>query len=252
MKEVIKIKDIDFRYSLNELILSDVSFNVTNEIVCVLAPTGAGKTTLLNVVSGLIQPTKGEVKINGNSPIEAVKKKKIGFSFQDSTLIEWRSVVDNVLLPLQIGIKENINEDIKTKALDLIALVGLSDFKDYKCSELSGGMKQRVGLARALMTNPDVILFDEPFNKLDFITKTNLLIEFRKILKERKVSCLLVTHNIEDAVLIGDKVLVFSKSPCSLKKEISIPIKERNIDTLKSSKFLEVVTKIKEAIYNAE
>lgn len=243
----INISNVSFHYN-DVAVLDKVSFGISNEIACVLAPTGAGKTTLLNLVSGLLQPKKGTITIGGLKPSEAVANKKIGFSFQDSTLLEWKNVFDNVLLPLQIGVKKNITEQEEKLASELIELVGLSDYKNKKCSELSGGMKQRVGLARALITNPDIILFDEPFNKLDFITKTNLLIEFRSILKEKKVSCIIVTHNVEDAVFIGDKVLIFRKNPLSLKEEVKIDLGKRNKETLNSLDFLNTVSKVKESI----
>lgn len=247
MNRAVNISNLSFSYN-GTSIIEDVSFNIENEIACVLAPTGAGKTTLLNIISGILKPNGGSIDIGGMTPNKAVENKKIGFSFQDSTLLEWKTVTENVLLPLQIGIKKKITEKDCRLVSELIELVGLSDYKNKKCSELSGGMKQRVGLARALVTNPEIILFDEPFNKLDFITKTNLLIEFRNILKERNVSCIVVTHNVEDAVFVGDKALIFSKEPFSLINEVEISLDQRDKATLGSKDFLKTVSKIKEAI----
>jgi NitT/TauT family transport system ATP-binding protein len=247
VNRVVKISNLSFSYN-GVSILNDVSLSIENEITCILAPTGAGKTTLLNIISGILAPQKGNVVIDGLTPQEAVKNKKIGFSFQESTLLEWNTVLENVLLPLQIGLKKKITSKEKSFASELIKLVGLSSYENNKCSELSGGMKQRVGLARALVTNPEIILFDEPFNKLDFITKIELLIEFRKILKEKNVSCVVVTHNIEDAVFIGDKTLIFSKTPFSLRTAIRTPLKHRDKSTLSSEQFLKTVSIIKKAI----
>lgn len=249
MNNSLNISNISFKYpNRNDLILNDISFTISNEIAGILAPTGAGKTTLLNIIAGLLQPSNGFVTISGVKSYEACLNKKVGFSFQDSTLIDWKSVLDNVLLPLKIGKEKKVDIKLINKALGLISMVGLEKYRNYKCEELSGGMKQRIGLARALVTDPDLIIFDEPFNKLDFITKSELLIEFRRILKLQKVNSLIVTHDIEDALFISDKILVFSDQPLSLLKTIEVEFDNRDEDLLQDQMFIESVSKIKKFI----
>jgi NitT/TauT family transport system ATP-binding protein len=199
-------------------VVDRLSFEVApGEFVCILGPSGCGKTTILRLLAGLLTPTGGEVVFNGrpvHTPPEGV-----GLVFQDSNLMPWRTVLDNIRLPLEIRPgKADGADDLQT----LVDLVGLTGFEESLPGELSGGMAQRVAIARALVQDPDVLLLDEPFGALDALTRERMRSELLRIWMVRRKTVVMVTHSINEAVFLADRVLVLSPRPARLR--LALPV----------------------------
>ncbi len=190
--------------------LDDVSFVVARgEFVCLIGPSGCGKSTLLRIAAGLLQPTRGEILLEGKP--QHAPQKRVGLVFQQPTLLPWRSVQDNIALPLEMeGLPPH---DIQARTDDLLALVGLSGFEEEYPIHLSGGMAQRTAIARALAQNPEVLLLDEPFGALDALTRERMAAELLRIWERDKRTVLMVTHSVEEATLLSDRVVVLSARP---------------------------------------
>ncbi len=194
------------------LVLTDVSLTVEpGEFVSVIGPSGCGKTTLLRTIGGLIDPDTGDVKVQGQPPREAHRGKDIGFVFQDSSLLPWRSVIDNVRFPLQVNRGATANGSHTPE--DLVETVGLTEFARYYPHELSGGMKQRVALARALVFDPALLLMDEPLGSLDELTRQAMRYEVLKLWEATRKTVVMVTHSVVEAVLLSDRVVVMTGRP---------------------------------------
>ena len=230
-------------------VLQDISFSVNKgEFLCILGPSGSGKTTLLRIIDGLIHPDKGHVVINGKPVSEPDYDR--AFVFQEINLLPWRTVLGNVLLGLEL--KEGNNKEAIDKAMSYLTLVGLERFRDYYPYQLSGGMKQRVGIARALVVDPEIILFDEPFGFLDALTREVLQVEFSRIIEQTNKTAIFVTHNIDEAIFLGDRIIVFSPRPATIKKVLEVDIdKPRTLpDTKLTSTFSEYKKVLWEALIN--
>ncbi|HBX67859.1 MAG TPA: ABC transporter [Chloroflexi bacterium] len=193
--------------------LQDISFSVdAQEFVCVLGPSGSGKSTLLRILGGLLIPTGGEVTLGG-LPLRGPHP-KVGLVFQDPNLMPWRSVIQNILLPLELcGTPEPA---AASQARAILELVGLQGFEDYLPHSLSGGMAQRVAIARSLVHDPDVLLLDEPFGALDALTRERMGTELLRIWQVRRKTVVMVTHAIDEALYLADRVLVLSSQPGKL------------------------------------
>jgi len=201
--------------------LRDVTLAIEpGELVCFLGPSGCGKTTLLRIVAGLIAKTAGSVTIGGREITRPMGD--YGFVFQSPSLMPWRNVLDNVLFPMEI-LRRN-DAAARGHALELLDLVGLSGFLSARPHQLSGGMQQRVALCRALIHRPKLLLMDEPFGALDELTRMEMNDLLLRIRHETKASVLFVTHSISEAVYLSDKVVVFSKRPARVAKEITVAI----------------------------
>jgi NitT/TauT family transport system ATP-binding protein len=175
--------------------LSDISFNLqVGEILSIVGSSGCGKSTLLRIVAGLIAPSQGKVAITNKSPIQYRFESGIGFAFQKPVLFPWKTVLENILLPLEIR-SGKMEQKERVRALSLLQILGISGFEDSYPSQLSGGMLQRAAIARALMSQPKLLLLDEPFSALDEITRENLWVDFSQIWRQQKLSVLLVTHS---------------------------------------------------------
>jgi NitT/TauT family transport system ATP-binding protein len=190
--------------------------------VSILGPSGCGKSTLLRIVGGLIPPSSGTVTVNGKSPMEAQRHKEIGFVFQSAGLLPWRTVLQNVELPLEVNRAGNRRRREDSGAL--LELVGLSAFRDSYPHQLSGGMQQRVAIARALVFAPDMMLMDEPFGALDEITRDAMRYELLRIWEHATKTVLFVTHSITEAIILSDTVVVMATHPGRIREIVPIDL----------------------------
>ncbi|MCM3584274.1 ABC transporter ATP-binding protein [Mesobacillus maritimus] len=202
------------------LALEDINFTINEqEFVVLVGPSGCGKSTLLNIVGGLLSPTKGQVYFEGSNDD---KEPTLGIVFQDIALFPWRNVLENVTFGLEErGVPK---KERAKKGQHYIDMVGLTGFENAFPKQLSGGMKQRAGIARALAVEPDLLLMDEPFSALDAQTRTIMQEELLTIWNRTKLSTLYVTHNIQEAVYLADRVIVLSRHPGHIKKIIQIDL----------------------------
>ena len=202
--------------------LHAVNFAVAaGEFICLLGPSGSGKSTLLRIIAGLQAPDAGSVWWQGRKIIEP--QAEIGFVFQTTNLMPWRTVLQNVLLPLEVQQGATAESEAAT-ARELLALVGLSGFEDAYPKQLSGGMRQRVVLARTLISHPSLLLMDEPFGALDALTRERLNVELLRIYTLQAKTVLMITHSIPEAVFLADRVLVFSERPGRVVADLAIDL----------------------------
>lgn len=210
MEFICELKDISKRFHTinNETIALDgLSLSVEKgEIVSIVGPSGSGKSTVLNLIAGLEKPSEGEVIVNTNS---------IGFMFQKDQLYEWRNIFKNCILGLEV--KHMDNDENKEKVMNMLKKYDLYNFRHHYPSQLSGGMRQRAALVRTLAIEPDLLLLDEPFSALDYQTRLSVGNEVGQILRREKISTILVTHDIPEAVSISDRVIVFTERPAKVK-----------------------------------
>jgi NitT/TauT family transport system ATP-binding protein len=223
--------------------LDEVSFEIhAGNFVSIVGPSGCGKSTLLKIISGLLPASSGAASVNGrrvDQPLE-----NVGMVFQAPVLLKWRSVLGNVFLPVEFA-KLDVASYVDT-ARALIKLVGLDGFEEMYPHELSGGMQQRVSLCRALVTDPQLLLMDEPFGALDAMTRDELDMELLRIWEERKKTVLFVTHSIQEAVFLSDVVLVMSARPGRLLEKIPIHLpRPRTMEMMSAAQFGEYTLKIR-------
>jgi NitT/TauT family transport system ATP-binding protein len=193
------------------------------EIVALVGPNGSGKSTLLRVVAGLLPPDRGRVEIDGQSMTEPIPA--VALVFQEPRLLAWRDVIDNVAFPLELA---GVAIDARVaRARDEVARVGLAGFERVRPAELSGGMRQRAAIARAMVMDPDVLLMDEPFSALDALTRERFDLELRELVRTAGTTVLLVTHSIPEAVLVADRVAVLSQRPGRIVADVPV---ERGMD----------------------
>lgn len=191
-----------------------------NEFICLVGASGCGKTTTLRMVAGLEKPSQGEIRLNGK-PVEGPGPER-SVVFQRYTLYPWRTVLDNVAFGLEVqGVGKKARRE---RALDFLALVGLSEYATAHPHQLSGGMRQRVAVARSLAADPDVLLMDEPFGALDALTRNTLQKELTRIWEEERKTILFITHSIREAVMLADRVAVMSSNPGSIREIINIDL----------------------------
>lgn len=217
------------------------------EFVTFIGPSGCGKTTLLRVVADLETPTGGSVKVNGGTPQEARHNRSYGYVFQAPALYPWRNVIGNVQLPLEVmGMAKK--ERIKCAA-KWLSTVGLEGFEKKFPWQLSGGMQQRVSLARALSFEPSMLLMDEPFGALDEITRDNLNAHLLNLWNKTKLTVLFVTHSIPEAVFLSSRIMVMSPRPGRIIEEIDCPLpRRRDLDVRETPEFLEIARKVRMAL----
>ncbi len=224
------------------LALDHISLQVNEaEFVCLVGPSGCGKTTLLNMIAGLEKPDSGRVLADGK-PVTGPGRDRL-VMFQESALFPWLNVFGNVLFPLKL--KPGLtNKDRRDVARYYLELVGLTRFERSNIHELSGGMKQRVALARSLAPNPRGLLMDEPFAALDALTREQLYGDLQRIWKERKKTIVFVTHNVREAACLGDRVLLFSPHPGRIRDEFAIDLpRPREINSVELAGYASRITK---------
>lgn len=222
--------------------LDEVSFHIhTREFVVVLGPSGSGKSTLLRILAGLIAPTHGDYTFaGGQSP-------RIGMVFQQANLMPWRTVIQNIMLPLEL--RGMSAADARARAQDLIQLVGLPGFENNWPRDLSGGMAQRAAIARALIHDPDLLLLDEPFGSLDALSRERMWTELSRIWQARQKTVIMVTHSIEEALFLADRVLVLTQRPGSIKLDLTVDLPRPRRDEMRyTAHFGKLAKKLKEAI----
>lgn len=224
MQSLLELKDIGISYHTMDgeiPALSHISFSVAEgEFVALVGPSGCGKSTLLNLIAGLLRPEQGSITIYGN-PLQD-SKLAIGYMLQKDHLFEWRTVYENVILGLEI--QKKMTPDRLKRVEKLLFDYGLSDFKQARPSQLSGGMRQRAALIRTLALEPSLLLLDEPFSALDYQTRLNVSDDIGKIIRKEKKTALLVTHDISEAISMADRVIVLSKSPATVRCELPIEL----------------------------
>ncbi|MCU4676063.1 ABC transporter ATP-binding protein [Catenovulum sp. 2E275] len=253
MKPFVTLDKVSHYYMTDEgkpvQALKDVSFSIKkNEFVAVVGPSGCGKSTLLKLLSGLMQPTHGSVNIFGTPVTEP--RDEIGIVFQQPTLLPWLNVSNNVLFPIKHK-RGRVTQQEKEQANSLIKMVGLEDFATRMPGELSGGMQQRVGIARALLLDPDILIMDEPFSALDALTREEMGFDLLRIWNESPKTVLFITHSISEAVLLADKVLIMSPRPGRLSEEIEIDLpRPRSAATVREKAFSEYTDRIRQQIYH--
>jgi NitT/TauT family transport system ATP-binding protein len=215
--------------------LDQITFSVyPQEFVCVLGPSGSGKSTLLRILAGLLPPTRGEIIFNGE-PLTGPRK-GVGFVFQKANLMPWRTVLQNIILPLELGDDQKKAQPRAKMALlaqEMVELVGLQGFENSLPRDLSGGMAQRVAIARSLIHDPDVLLLDEPFGALDALTRERMGFELLRIWQAKRKTVIMVTHSISEALFLADRVLVFSHRPGQIRLDLPVDLPRPRDDSIR-------------------
>jgi NitT/TauT family transport system ATP-binding protein len=218
----IELRDVGLRYFSRQgeiEALKDISLSIdAGEFVAIVGPSGCGKSTLLSLISGLLQPTSGSVLLDSTSIQEPARK--VGYMLQEDYLFEWRTILDNVLLGSEIRRMDPMSA--RARAIELLTRYGLGSFLNCLPRQLSGGMRQRAALARTLVTEPDVVLLDEPFAALDSQTRIALADEMAGVLRSAGKTVVLVTHDIAEAITMAERVIVMSRRPGRIKSEYRI------------------------------
>lgn len=227
--------------------LQDIDMTVgQGEFVSLIGPSGCGKSTLLRVIADLTDPTQGTLTVAGMPAHQARQQQRYGIAFQQAALFDWRTVRRNVELPLELQGWDSGRR--RARAMELLEMVQLADFADHRPWELSGGMQQRVAIARSLAVDPPLLLMDEPFGALDEMTRERMQNELLRIRQETGKSIIFVTHSIPEAVYLSDRVVVMSPRPGRITDIITVSLGDRNEETRETDAFFAAVTAVREAL----
>lgn len=232
--------------------LTDINLSIASgEFVSLIGPSGCGKSTLLRLIANLIEPTSGNLVVNGKSAKQARLDQDYGMAFQQSGLFEWRTVAKNIELPLELKGWDKAKR--QARAIEMLELVKLSDFANHFPWQLSGGMQQRVAIARALAVHPSLLLMDEPFGALDEMTREHMQSELLSICRASGTTVVFVTHSIPEAVYLSNRVVVMSPRPGRVTEIVNVSIEgERNDATRDNSAFFKGITAVREALRGVE
>jgi NitT/TauT family transport system ATP-binding protein len=247
---VIRVSGVTKRFRLDDgreiSALEGMSLELEqSEFVALLGPSGCGKSTILRLVASLETPTSGLVEVNGRPPAELARQHRLGVAFQDHALLPWLDVTGNVALPFKVA---GLPVDEK-RVSELIRLVGLAGFERARPKQLSGGMRQRVAIARALILAPDVLLLDEPFGALDAVTRRQMNIELQRIWSEQRITTLLVTHAVDEALFLADRIIVLSGRPGRVIRVLNVPFaRPRHSDIMRSEAFHRLCDELTDAL----
>ena len=251
----IDIRDISHNYQTNQGLLpviKNLSISIKKGgFTAIVGPSGCGKSTITRLVSGLLKPTKGSIFISNEKVLSPIST--VGMAFQNPVLLEWRNVINNITLPLEI-VSKNLSYNFRReRALELLKLVGLEEFELNLPSELSGGMKQRVSLCRSLVHKPEVLILDEPFAALDAFTREDLWNVMHKLKREQDFTCILITHDLREAVYLADQVIVLSGRPATLQCTVKSDFKKnKTISDLYSLKVTKLLATLRQQIEIAQ
>ncbi|HEX3225056.1 MAG TPA: ABC transporter ATP-binding protein [Gaiellaceae bacterium] len=246
---VVDIKNVTKEFKGGTVALQDIELEIDQgEFISLIGPSGCGKSTLLRVIGDLIEPSSGSVTVNGKTARQARRDHDYGIVFQDSVLYNWRTVAKNVGLPLELA---GWNRERRSKRVEeMLDLVELRGFGDHHPWQLSGGMQQRVSIARALSFEPALLLMDEPFGALDEMTRERLNAELLQIWEASGSTVVFVTHSIAEAVFLSTRVVVMSPRPGRISKMISIDLPQpRTAATREEPRFFELATEVREALH---
>ena len=242
-----------FRLGRRELVaLQGISFGVRDgEFVSIIGPSGCGKSTLLRLIAGLIAPSSGSISIGESTVREARAARKFGFVFQEPTLLPWRSALQNVTLLLELARRGSAAER-RARGIELLELVGLGQFVDTPPAKLSGGMQRRVGIARALAVDPQIVLLDEPFGALDEITRQQMNVFLQSVWTAQRTTALLVTHNVGEAVFLSDRVIVMSNGPGRIVGELQIDLpRPRDLTLLQDQRYFALAGQLTQMLFTS-
>jgi NitT/TauT family transport system ATP-binding protein len=236
--------------------LQDISFSIQDkEFVSIVGPSGCGKSTLLRLISGLLTPTSGTISVRGKTPLEAQRDVDFGFVFQEPVLFPWLNAIGNVILPIQIlGSRSPLHgTDLQARAEKLLGDVELQGFESHYPEQLSGGMKQRVAIARSLISNPPILLMDEPFGALDEFTRDRLNLLLLDVWEKNKATIIFVTHSITEALFLSDRVVVLSARPGRVLTIEKVPFpRPRNFDIRFTTDFIEMTASLRHMLQARE
>ena len=258
MTNLIEIKGVTHAYQAPDgplPVLDNLNVSVPEgEFAAVVGPSGCGKSTLTRLVAGLMKPDEGEVWLHG----ELVKtpRKTVGMAFQNPVLLEWRTIMDNVILPLEIVAPTMPRAKRRDRAMELLTLVGLDGFEDKRPSELSGGMRQRASLCRSIVHKPDVLIMDEPFGALDAFTREDLWQTMHALRAKEPFTAVLITHDLRESVYLGDQVIVLSGRPATTQYVLDVKYPgeggERKLEGLYTPACSDMLAALREQIQIAQ
>lgn len=252
---IISAKNLSKDYILRKNIFTcveDISFDIEEkEFITIMGPSGCGKSTLLKMIAGLESVSSGSLFLHGEDCSHSYPdemKKRIGFMYQNENLLLWRTVEKNLRVPLEIF--KMVDENTPKQIEEVLSLVGLSDYADVLPNELSGGMKQRVGIARALVYSPDIVIMDQPLGALDAITRNMLAYDFLRIWQETKKTFIMTTNSVDEAILCSTRIFYLTETPASIREviKVDIPIEKRDEHIQQLPEFWELRNHVQDLI----
>ncbi|WP_298819538.1 ABC transporter ATP-binding protein [uncultured Roseibium sp.] len=250
---VYELTNVSKTYARNAVIaLENVNLTLRHgSFTSVIGSSGCGKSTLLKIMAGLIPPTKGRVILQ-DKPVTGPRR-DIGMMFQQATLFPWKTAVENIVLPIEIRDGKGAAKKAKEKAHDLLEIVGLKGFENVYPNELSGGMAQRASICRMLITEPAVLLLDEPFSALDELSRDMMNMELQRICREQDATAFLVTHSIQEAVILSDEIVVMKPRPGRIAEIVQVDLpRPRTLDMMTTPRFGEIVDHIRSMLDKGE